>query len=100
MQMPKVTSEMIDSIREQTVRSDVNGQELYCSQIMKDMKEENPVLYDAIMSSVRMLRERLNLDPSQKEDYINMINILNIAASVYQSLKQQMIADELELTIQ
>jgi uncharacterized protein YoxC len=100
MQMPKVTSEMIDSIREQTVRSDVNGQELYCSQIMKDMKEENPVLYDAIMSSVRMLSERLNLDPSQKEDYINMINILNVAASVYQSIKQQMIADELELTIQ
>jgi hypothetical protein len=91
--MPKVSSDIISSIREQTYRS---KQRPYCMDVLDEMKSENPDIHEAILSSVKAIAVSMKLDLMNEVHYNHMLNMLNVATSVYQCIKQQMIVDELE----
>lgn len=93
MPMPKVSSEIITSIREQTMRS---KDEPYCINVLKDMQDENPDIHEAILASTKAICTAMNMDLMDREQYNHMLNILNLASSVYQAIKQQIVVNELE----
>ena len=94
MPMPLVSEEVIDSIREQAVRA-VEMNKLYSVDVMQEMKEENPHLAAAIRDTVSMFAEEFGLDINNPKEYSMLLNIANLAVSVYSSIKQQIICDEL-----
>lgn len=94
MTMPYVTSEVISSVRIQSERS--KGDKLYCLDILKEMRDENPNLAEAIHASLNLICERHGLDDSNLDDLSLKVNIFNLVASVYSAIKQQMIVNELE----
>lgn len=95
MQMPLVSEGIIASIREQAVRaSELN--KLYSVDVMQEMREENPHLAAAIKDTVSMFAEEFGLDINNPKEYSMLLNIANLAVSIYSSIKQQMICDELD----
>jgi hypothetical protein len=96
MPMPLITEEVIESIRVQSVRD--NGT-TYCIDVFKEIEKENPQMHEAIMASVKLIYVNIGLDPLKPNDYVNILNILNLAVCVYQSIKQQIIVNDLEDSI-
>lgn len=94
--MPIVSSSIIESIREQTNRARNTP---YYQEIMDDIKMENPNLYDAMEATLHYMAARCNLDISNDQHLLLITNIKNLCASIYQSIKQQMVCDELEAKI-
>ena len=95
MPMPFVTEEIIESVRVQAIRDSDNGK-LYCADVMQEMQDENPHLHDAIKDTLTLLVSKFGLDYNDPTDYHFIINIANLTMSVYSSIKQQLICDELE----
>ena len=95
MPMPLVKEEVIESVRLQALR-DSDNNKLYCADVMEEMEKENPFLHDAIKDTITLLVRKFELDIENPTDYHFMINIANLTMSVYSSIKQQIICDELE----
>lgn len=97
MSMPIVSSEVISSIRFQGARSTKNINELYCFAVLKDIKKENPNLADAMIASIDLICSEHGFNTDDPNDVSLKVNMINLAVSIYASIKQQMICDELEL---
>lgn len=95
MPMPFVSKEIIESVRLQAMR-EADADKLYCIDVMSEMAEENPFLHEAIKDTITMLVNKFELDVDNTNDYHFMINIANLTMSVYSSIKQQIICNELE----
>jgi hypothetical protein len=93
MPMPLVSSEIIESIREQSLRKNMNT--LYCMDVLNEIKIENPNLAEAIKETVKHICSKHGIDATTDNGLELMVNMANLAVSVYQSIKQQMICDEL-----
>ena len=50
----------------------------------------------AIKDTVSMFAEEFGLDINNPKEYSMLLNIANLAVSIYSSIKQQMICDELD----
>ena len=94
MPVPFVTTEVIESIRTQAMRRQGDNR-LYCHDVLDDMNDENPHLADAIRDTIGLIASKCNLDPEDKRDAFLIVNISNLAMSIYSSIKQQIICDEL-----
>lgn len=96
MPMPVISPEVIASIREQTNRyNECNFGDPYCITALRDITEENPELAEAIIGTIKNISERFNIDMTTQEGFTLVVNIFSLASSVYMSIKQQMICDEL-----
>ena len=93
--MPLVKEEVIESVRVQALR-DSDNNKLYCVDVMEEMQKENPFLHDAIKDTITLMVRKFDLDVNNSTDYHLMINIANLTMSVYSSIKQQIVCDELE----
>ena len=93
MSFPLVSKEVIESIREQNLRSNPLTEEnvgYYLTKGLKEIEEENPHLYEAIVQTLSEIFEEFKISKEVA------CNTLNLAVCVYQSIKQQMICDELQ----
>ena len=95
MHFPVVSEELICSIREQVARCKANNK-MYYEDIFNEMEEENKYLHDAIISTTKMFYEAVDMDVNDPHTYYIVNNMLNMCACVYQSIKQQMVCDELK----
>ena len=95
MPMPFIKEEVIESVRVQALR-DSDNNKLYCVDVMEEMQKENPFLHDAIKDTITLMVRKFDLDVNNSTDYHLMINIANLTMSVYSSIKQQIVCDELE----
>ena len=118
--LPIVSEAIIESIREQCIRSD-NDEEFnnYIEKTIEEMEEDGQQnLLEAIMSTSKIIADCAmdtmfsEEDKESEEDILAQAtddateaqeaymfifsNCVSLAASVYQSLKQQAICDELE----
>lgn len=99
MGIPLVSEEIISSIAIQQQRSNKASdsiEDMYFMQSMKEIQSENPHLASAIFSTAKTFAETYDLDPTDTKDMTMVANVIHLAAAVYQSIKQQMICDELE----
>jgi hypothetical protein len=95
MPMPMVSSQVIESIRTQSMRH-VDNKSLYCMDVLKEIKEENPHLAEAIRDTITLMCKECEINMDDPRGFYLMLNVANLAVSVYQSIKQQIICDELE----
>jgi hypothetical protein len=61
-------------------------------------KEENPHLAAAIQDTIKLICRECEIDMEEPKGFYLMLNVANLAVSVYQSIKQQIICDELEVS--
>ena len=96
--MPVVSKEIIESLVSQTVRTNNSDSlnEYYFIQKFEEMKSENEFLANSINKTLASYIKTFELDTADNRDSFLLINIFNLAIMVYQSIKQQMICDELE----
>ena len=92
--IPLVSEEIIDSIREQQSRVSFdfykhNVEDTYLIQKIREIQEENPHLMRTIIDTVHNLQDKFDLNSSA------FLNVVNIGVSVYESIKQQMICNDL-----
>lgn len=95
MNFPVVSEELIESIKSQVMRA-VELDNSYSEMVFKEMKEENPNLYDAIFSTIKQVYTHAEMDPEHDTTIFLINNTLNLCACLYQSIKQQYICNELE----
>lgn len=95
MPMPLIKEEIIESIRTQSLRSSKNSH-LYAVDVMKEMEKENPYLHEAIKETITMFVKKFDLNLNDYNDYNFIVNIANLTTSVYSSIKQQIICNDLE----
>ena len=97
MPMPIVTSEIIESIRTQAQRvADLNLEEQYYAQSLREILDENKNLGEAIIASIGSMTHKFELNANDPKDLNLIVNIFNLCTCIYQSIKQQMVCDELE----
>ncbi len=94
MPMPLVSSEVIESIRTQSLRR-IGTNTLYCMDVLNEIKEENPNLAEAIKETIKYICSNCDVDINTPRGFDLMLNMANLSVSVYQSIKQQLICDEL-----
>ena len=95
MPMPFVTPEVIYSIHNQGSREPQPDGTLYCHDVLREMTEENPHLAEAITATINLMTDKFELNPEDPKDANFIVNIANLSMSVYASIKQQMVCDEL-----
>ena len=95
MPMPLVSEAIIDSIRTQSMRH-LDDNSLYCMDVLKDIKDENPNLAAAIKDTIMLMCKECEINIENPRGFYLMVNVANLAVSVYQAIKQQIICDELE----
>jgi hypothetical protein len=64
--------------------------------VLKEIKEENPNLAAAIKDTIGLICKECEISVEDPKGFYLMVNVANLAVSVYQSIKQQIICDELE----
>ncbi len=92
MPLPIVSEETITSIREQSIR--ITGGRAYCMQMIMDLDQENPYLAAAIKDTVIYICDEFNIDTNTDMGFKLSVNMTNLAAYVYQAMKQQIVCDE------
>jgi hypothetical protein len=97
MPIPLVSSAVIESISVQSMRH-VDKKSLYCMDVLKEISEENPNLATAIKDTINLISKECEIDMNDPRGFYIMLNVANLAVSVYQSIKQQIICDELEIS--
>ena len=95
MNFPVVSETLIESIKSQVTRA-MEFDSSYSDTVFTDMKNENPNLHDAILSTIKQVYMRAHMDPEDQNTVFLINNTINLCACIYQSLKQQFICDELE----
>lgn len=100
--IPKIDKGVVDSIIMQQNRSDTLS---YLADLLDELEKENPVLFGSIVatatnSSSRIGDRLFSNNVNEKEvnyiSYTIKYNMLNIAACVYNAIKQQIIINNLE----
>lgn len=95
MPIPKISSEIIDSIRNQAIRR-LDNHSLYCVDVINEITSENPNLAEAIKDTIGLMCKEFDIRTDTPEGFALMLNIANLATSIYQAIKQQMVCNELE----
>jgi hypothetical protein len=64
--------------------------------VLKEINEENPNLATAIKDTIGLICVKHEIDMEDPKEFFLIINMANLAVSVYQTIKQQIICDELQ----
>lgn len=95
-QIPQVSVAIIISIREQNDRQ-LNRP--YCMEVVDQIMAENLALYDGLLDMAQDLYQELKIDCSKESGKQRVLHVWGLVTCVYQSIKQQMIADELNASL-
>ncbi len=74
MPMPLVSSEVIESIRTQSLRR-IGTNTLYCMDVLNEIKEENPNLAEAIKETIKYICSNCDVDINTPRGFDLMLNM-------------------------